>query len=135
MRVGSIFCGGGPIPVLFSRANWGKNAKDSCGWLVRGGVSLILAAGFAAVLCSGALAQDRLVAPGDPQQPVYTTPTTADPGTYVPGYHPRFGGPYKGFYPCNGKTPYYGGACYVYGDAPLYSAPANYGHHCALWCP
>jgi hypothetical protein len=44
-------------------------------------------------------------------------------------------GPYKGFYPCNAKTPYCGGACAVYGDAPIYSAPADYGHHIAAHCP
>jgi hypothetical protein len=109
--------------------------KNPTGWLVRGGVSLILAAGLSAVLCSGSSAQDSLVAPADPQPPVYMTNATPDQGVFVPGYHPRFGGPYKGFYPKNGYTPYYGGACYVYGDAPLYTAPADYGHHCALWCP
>jgi hypothetical protein len=32
-------------------------------------------------------------------------------------------------------TPYYGGACNVYGDAPLYTAPADYGWHHAAHCP
>jgi hypothetical protein len=112
-----------------------KMPKSLFGGLLRGGVSLILAAGMSAVLGSGSFAQDREVPATDSRQPVYTTYTTPEQGVAVPGYHPRFGGPYKGFYPCNGKTPNYGGACYVYGDAPLYTAPANYGHHCALWCP
>jgi hypothetical protein len=95
--------------------------------------AILLTAGICAAPARVTCAQDGQVYQGDRQQVVYSADNRA---YYAPKYTLGcYGGPYKGFYPCNAKTPYYGGSCYVYGDAPIYSAPADYGHHCAAWCP
>ena len=93
-------------------------------------------AGLVAACGSPSVAQDAAVGLSAPM--VATNPTAPagrlskrQPLSLTSLYYFRScgGGPYKGFYPCNGKTPYVGGACNVYGDAPIYTAPADYGHH------
>ena len=107
-------------------------SKTQSGWRGPAGLTL-LAAGVSAALFNVSSAQDREMCRGDNRPAVRLGHHWGD---YTTGYSSVYqGGPYKGFYPCNGKTPYYGGACNVYGDAPIYSAPADYGHHCAAWCP
>jgi len=102
------------------------------GWQGRTGWALVLAAGIGAALCGVSSAQDCEASRGDHRREVYVGDNR---GYHAPGHlHGCCGGPYKGFYPCNCATPYNGGACNVYGDAPIYSAPADYGSHCALWC-
>jgi len=107
--------------------------KTQNGWSVQMASAMLLTAGICAASGNASTAQDGPVTQGDRRQEVYAVDNQVN---YTPTYsRGRYCGPYKGFYPCNGKTPYYGGACYVYGDAPIYSAPADYGHHCAAWCP
>ncbi len=106
------------------------------------GAAVLVVAGLIAACGSSSFAQDAAVGPVAPTataNPTLSSPVvyqTENRVSYVPYYsRSRCGGPYKGFYPCNGTTPYYGGACNVYGDAPLYTAPADYGYHCAAHCP
>jgi hypothetical protein len=96
----------------------------------RAGLALLLAAGLWATLCNAAPAQDREAHRGDHRREIYDN----NHGYYAGYSHGYYGGPYKGYYPSNCATPYCGGGCHVYGDAPIYSAPADYGSHCALWC-
>jgi hypothetical protein len=103
------------------------------GWPSRAALAILLTAGTWAAFGNVCAAQDREVYREDHRQVIYTG---NNQGYYAPACHfGCYGGPYKGFYPCNGKTPYCGGACSVYGDAPIYTAPADYGHHCAARCP
>jgi hypothetical protein len=106
------------------------------------GTAVLVAAGIVTAFGSSSPAQDAPVMsfnPGTQPQAVYPTENQV-------GYAPQYatmqyrhaccgGGPYKGFYPCNGMTPYYGGACNVYGDAPIYTAPADFGFHHAAFRP
>jgi hypothetical protein len=120
-------------------------SKAQFGWLRN---AVLVACGLLAACGSAGFAQDAWVAPAAPM--VTANPATPPQAVYSTenqvGYAPQSafpqytrscycGGPYKGFYPCNGKTPYFGGACNVYGDAPIYSAVADYGYHCAAHCP
>jgi hypothetical protein len=105
--------------------------------------TLLIAAAVSIAFGSLTFAQDAPVAAANPAVLPQAVGSPENQVTYAPQYAaPRYrhacccgGGPYKGFYPCNGMTPYFGGACHVYGDAPLYTAPADYGHHCAAHCP
>jgi len=105
------------------------------------GTAVLFTAGIVTAFGSSTFAQDAPPAPANQGMPpqVYSTENQV---AYRPQYAAHQyrcsccgGGPYKGFYPCNGMTPYYGGACNVYGDAPLYTAPADYGWHHAAHCP
>jgi hypothetical protein len=114
-------------------------SKAQIGWL---GAAVLMVAGLLAACGQSSFAQDAAVGPvapmvtSNPTTPPQVVYQTDNRVSYVPYYsRSRYGGPYKGFYPCNGTTPYYGGACNVYGDAPIYTAPADYGHHCAAYCP
>jgi hypothetical protein len=115
-------------------------SKAQTGWR---GTAVLIVAGFATALGGSSFAQDTTGAPAIPPSPAVPPPAvyqTENQVFYAPQYTPQYarsrcGGPYKGFYPCNGRTPYYGGACNVYGDAPIYTAPADYGYHHAAWCP
>jgi hypothetical protein len=115
-----------------SQSQIGSRGTASLGTVLCGAAVVLTAFG------SATFAQDAAVAPSAPQAGC----STQNQVTYAPQYTaPRYrhswccDGPYKGFYPCNAKTPYLGGACNVYGDAPIYTAPADYGHHCAAHCP
>lgn len=107
------------------------------------GAAVLVAAGIVTAFGTSSFAQDAAVAPMAPANAGIPAVDSSDNQVaYAPQYAaPRHrclclgGGPYKGFYPCNGMTPYYGGACNVYGDAPLYTAPADYGYHCAAHRP
>jgi len=106
------------------------------------GTAVLVAAGILTAFGSSSFAQDAPIAPANPGIPPQVVYSTENQVAYAPQYAaPQYrrscccGGPYKGFYPCNGKTPYYGGACNVYGDAPIYSAVADYGYHCAACRP
>jgi hypothetical protein len=100
------------------------------------GRAVLVVAGTVAAFGSSSFAQDAPALSAGPTFAPQVTYPSDQPVVYAPRYTgSHCGGPYKGFYPCNGRTPYFGGACYVYGDAPLYTAPADYGHHCAAWCP
>jgi hypothetical protein len=111
------------------------------------GTAVFLAAGIVTAFGSPTFAQDAPAAPATPAMPPQAVYSTENQATYAPQYAaPQYaapqcrrsccgGGPYKGFYPCNGHTPYCGGGCNVYGDAPIYTAPADYGHHCAFCRP
>jgi hypothetical protein len=120
-------------------------SKAQFGWLRS---AVLAACGLVAAFGSSSFAQDASVAPSatmvtanpaTPPQVVYSTENQVGYAAQyaVPQYTRSYcsGGPYKGFYPCNGKTLYFGGACNVYGDAPIYSAVADYGYHCAAHCP
>jgi hypothetical protein len=115
-------------------------SKAQIGWFVS---AVLLVAGLVATCANSSFAQDAPVGPvapmvtANPTMPPQVVYQTDSRASYMPCYSRSrcCGGPYKGFYPCNGKTPYFGGACNVYGDAPLYTAPADYGHHCAAHCP
>ncbi|HUE17311.1 MAG TPA: hypothetical protein VMR25_24380 [Planctomycetaceae bacterium] len=106
--------------------------KTQIGWPGRAGLALLLAAGISTAFCDTSSAQDHEPCRGERRREVCAGEKR--PLFASGACHACNGGPYKGFYPCNYATPYCGGGCNVYGDAPVYSAPADFGSHCALWC-